>query len=410
MTRTCVALCLALGISGCGAGWADEGAQPTDRVNVRDRGARGDGRTDDTEAIRSATDSIAGRGGEVYFPPGTYLVSAPIRLRAQSVYRGAGAGASAIVTPTSGPGFAVFQVATPRACRGGAGPYDGAIGAGRRGAGCVCYDDGDCASHACAGGTVQRRLVVSDLEIRLRTNDAIGVDAALIGESTFRNLYVIAADGVSGTTGLLLSDGNGRVSGYSDTLTESGLANLGCGVLLLPRANDVRLVGNSIDRCGVGVVVRPTVNATHVVANLVQSFTDHGIEDHGDGTSMIGNRFEAGRPHIRLESDGSTAQVIANYHGGAGVPMENRGMHGVLDLDTERGDRSSGLLGNLAFDSFAYAPRAEAPLPCRSISDGATYFDGGIHRLCVCDGSHGRWCPLQVGGDTLACGSSTGCR
>jgi Pectate lyase superfamily protein len=416
--RACfrAATCLALIISWCTVSRGDDRpavpdpAEAPNEVSVRDRGATGDGRTDDTHAIQSAIDAIATRGGEIYFPPGTYLVSAPIKLHAQSIYRGAGAGATALVTPTSGPGFAVFQVATPRTCRAGNGPCDGAIGSNRRGAACVCYDDDDCESRACTGGTVQRRLVVRDLEIRLQTSNSVGLDAALIGESTFRNLYIVAADGMSGTTGALFSDGNGKVSGYSDTLSECGLANLERGVLLLPRANDQRLVANSIDRCGIAILIRPTVNATHIVNNLLQSFTSHGIEDHGDGTCIIANRFEAGKPHIRLEADGSTAEVIANYHGGVGAPVENRGTHDALILENHKGSAVPGLLGNLAFESFNYAPRQGAPFPCASPRDGATYFDAGLHRMCICDGSRSKWCPLQLGGDTLACGSGTSCR
>src|SRR5439155_21060778 len=216
------------------------------------------------------------RGGEVYFPAGTYLVGAPIKLYARSVYRGAGAGATSITTPTSGPGFAVFQVATPRTCARGNGPCDNAIGVRRRGAGCVCYDDDDCESGTCAGGTVQRRLVLRDLEIRLRTSKSIGVDAALIGESTISNVSIVAGDGTSGTIGMVFSDGNGKVSGYSDTVTECHLLSLERGVVFLPRANDHRLIANMIERGSVTIVIRPTVNATHIVNNLIQSFTERG--------------------------------------------------------------------------------------------------------------------------------------
>jgi len=49
--------------------------------NVRDHGARGDGKTVDSGAINAAIEAAAkAGGGTVYFPPGTYL-SASIRLR-----------------------------------------------------------------------------------------------------------------------------------------------------------------------------------------------------------------------------------------------------------------------------------------------------------------------------------------
>ena len=45
-------------------------------VDVKDRGARGDGRADDTAAIQAAIDEVAGTGGTVLIPSGTYLIDA----------------------------------------------------------------------------------------------------------------------------------------------------------------------------------------------------------------------------------------------------------------------------------------------------------------------------------------------
>lgn len=45
-------------------------------VNVRDRGAKGDGKTNDTAAIQRAIDEVAGTGGTVFIPKGVYMVQA----------------------------------------------------------------------------------------------------------------------------------------------------------------------------------------------------------------------------------------------------------------------------------------------------------------------------------------------
>lgn len=58
-------------------------------VDVTAAGAAGDGVTDDTAAIQAAIDGSA-TGAVVWFPPGTYLVSASLRLSPYRAYVGAG--------------------------------------------------------------------------------------------------------------------------------------------------------------------------------------------------------------------------------------------------------------------------------------------------------------------------------
>jgi polygalacturonase len=50
-------------------------------VSVRDKGARGDGRSDDTDAIQAAIDEVGGTGGTVLVPGGTYMVDAVDKKR-----------------------------------------------------------------------------------------------------------------------------------------------------------------------------------------------------------------------------------------------------------------------------------------------------------------------------------------
>lgn len=58
-------------------------------VNVKDHGAVGDGSTDDTAAMQSAiTGSVS--GAIIFFPAGTYIISATLLLKANRTYLGAG--------------------------------------------------------------------------------------------------------------------------------------------------------------------------------------------------------------------------------------------------------------------------------------------------------------------------------
>jgi len=67
-------------------------------VSVMSFGAKGDGATDDTEAIQAAVDAAAGVG-TVLFPAGTFLITARVTLPAESVLVGVGA---EIVQQTAG--------------------------------------------------------------------------------------------------------------------------------------------------------------------------------------------------------------------------------------------------------------------------------------------------------------------
>lgn len=84
------------GLAGVTAGRPARSAAPASRTaipsstatytNVRDFGAKGDGKVDDTRAIGAAI--AAAPGGTVWFPPGIYVVSKTLALKAGSTYRG----------------------------------------------------------------------------------------------------------------------------------------------------------------------------------------------------------------------------------------------------------------------------------------------------------------------------------
>ena len=64
-------------------------------LNVRDFGARGDGKTDDTRAFKEAI--VRYRGGAIFIPPGRYVISDILSItKSGVVLRGAGQGATTL--------------------------------------------------------------------------------------------------------------------------------------------------------------------------------------------------------------------------------------------------------------------------------------------------------------------------
>jgi hypothetical protein len=70
---------------------------PPTTVNVRALGATGNGTTDDTTAVQAAITAVASTGGLVYFPPGTYKLTAALTISGTFVTL-AGQGRSSILS------------------------------------------------------------------------------------------------------------------------------------------------------------------------------------------------------------------------------------------------------------------------------------------------------------------------
>jgi len=91
------------GTGGAGA-WSDPlpmevspppSESPRQVLNARDFGAKGNGRTDDTAAIRKAIQACANQeNAEVFLPPGRFIISGTIMLQEGTSLRGAGMGST----------------------------------------------------------------------------------------------------------------------------------------------------------------------------------------------------------------------------------------------------------------------------------------------------------------------------
>lgn len=71
-------------------GWAASSSQsPANALNVRDFGAQGDGKTDDTQAFQKAIDAAHEMGGNVvYIPRGDYLIGGNLEVREHVILEG----------------------------------------------------------------------------------------------------------------------------------------------------------------------------------------------------------------------------------------------------------------------------------------------------------------------------------
>ncbi len=88
------------------------GAADGPYLDVRTFGARGDGKTDDTPALRKAVARVAATGGKLVFPAGRFLVTAPVEadFGGRGVWlAGAGQGVTFLVTRQ--PDASIFALA-----------------------------------------------------------------------------------------------------------------------------------------------------------------------------------------------------------------------------------------------------------------------------------------------------------
>jgi hypothetical protein len=91
------ALVAGAGVVGIGAGAYGKDSAPTadQQYNVRDFGAAGDGKTDDTGSLQKALDAARSTGGIVFFPPGVYLTRR-LTLHSRTHLRGSGGDATVL--------------------------------------------------------------------------------------------------------------------------------------------------------------------------------------------------------------------------------------------------------------------------------------------------------------------------
>jgi parallel beta-helix repeat protein len=229
--------------------WMDTGTQwemLSTVVNVRDFGALGDGTTNDTVAIQSAVTVAGVSGGIVWFPPGTWIISAPVTLLSN-------------VWLVGSPGAMIKSLTL---VGGGTPPYSAAYinGSDIDNVRIINLHFEDYAEHVSNFFVVLRRSTrVQILNNKFKygyfavaLQDCIDY---LVQGNIFENSWDVAlsttaneAD-ISGTT---YSNGEGRIIGNS---FKDALGNTGPSAGWITNQGGVQFIGNYVTRCGLSFEV-----------------------------------------------------------------------------------------------------------------------------------------------------------
>ncbi|HEY2468152.1 MAG TPA: glycosyl hydrolase family 28-related protein [Terracidiphilus sp.] len=184
-------------------GWSESFPGNAGVLNVKDYGAKGDGVTDDTAAINKAiaastptpnTGDFWGQAKIVYFPPGTYIISAPLVKNDASgnptygmVLIGDATGTTTIKLAAGAPGFSdathpLGMIHPTSDAAAGWAPLPG-------------------------DGNAAYQNTIQDLTIDIGTGNpgAIGIDYLASNLGAIRNVTVQAPSGADGVTGIRMT-------------------------------------------------------------------------------------------------------------------------------------------------------------------------------------------------------------
>jgi polygalacturonase len=322
---------------------------PTVFFNVKDYGATGDGSTNDLTAINNASSaaSTAG-GGIVWFPPGTYMVNAPVLMRTNVTLMGGGRGAATIKMmavanqhildyPAGGQtNFAVRDLTLDGNKASATGTSNGlslvtAVNALIENVEIKNVRTRGINSYQCVGVTLRNVRVVDsgvgdDLDTGTYTGIAVwgsnyslencqvksasGIGIALVGASSDVRIDGCEVD-ASGYIGIAL----GGAANTDVVVSDCSVLNVGGNAIDTGNAVRVAVSGNVIKDCAITGICMDGGSHQTIVGNQVYSPAQKGIDvstSTGGGCTVVGNSvIEPGHHGIQVVGVPGTA-VTAN--------------------------------------------------------------------------------------------------
>ena len=294
-------------------------------VNVKDKGAKGNGSTDDTAAIQAAVDQVAGSGGTVLVPDGTYLIDAitSVKIKSDITFR-MSKGTILKALPNGKDGYNIINVSDASNVN----VIDGTLigerdehtaSTGEWGMGIIlrgatnvviegvtaknCWGDGFYISGV--SKNVKFCSVIADNN-RRQGMSIISVDGMVVKDSVFKN-----TSGTAPQAGIDLEPNDGDTISNVQIVNSQFIGNKGTGILFAQVSKhsfikNITLDGNDISSNAGGIRI---INTTghRIINNLLKDNQGYGIGlyEGSKGNSITGNTL-TGKNGIKDEVSGNT--------------------------------------------------------------------------------------------------------
>jgi hypothetical protein len=306
-------------------------------TSVKDNGAAGTGSTDDLAAIQAVVNSVsAAGGGIVYFPPASYLVSAPIVPASNVTLLGAGPGsvlktsANGSIVASAAAAFNDFTIDNLTFI----GPVNNTVTVPTRarttsGSGCTIAVSVDGSLDTTGTFPLITNFVMRNCRVRnctslpIRIFGVTGVTSVTGCEFTNNmdvgfgfNAEVICANNhsySSADNGFSLSRGNQKVTCTGNTVENAAFYGIWLtGFTGTTGPQDFTCVGNVVKGCGqAGIVLMDAPKWGVVIGNMIDKLFYRGASGSPDDTTCCGIFVRGDSTSVPAPATLSTGLLIA---------------------------------------------------------------------------------------------------
>ncbi len=212
--------------------------------NPKDYGAKGDGITDDTEAVRAAISSAEQKGGTVYIPEGNFLLKGNgtelLKITKQIHLKGAGFRSRLLIDGSVPTTTDVIRISPGETAAGGVDPN---------------HSKGW--EYTIDGIMIQPKIFTHPV-----ARHAIHIDVSKPGQIMARMMIGNNFIAGFGGNGIFLSNPVNNDGYFTSTIQNNAINN---GINLQRAGDSINIFGNTITGVGTGIDLKLVEGATHVV-------------------------------------------------------------------------------------------------------------------------------------------------